>query len=663
MRTKHAIAALAAAVVLGIPTFGFAAAHITDFDSTQPRGFGGSLDIYHPNACASGPVYNDQGQDLCPIIEGLWSPFYYVANGGQGSQDRFFYAWKGMTMGNAARDPAFFATLSVANKDFTNLIYAAANKGVDTDNNDLYNLVGLSTARQVACYLKIYEPSSPDPCTPGNPITLLPEDKIPVTADLCLRCHFTAGWLEGRSEPASPHFPYLRGQFWGSKFQEYPGWPGSPQLVDINKDSEADMEGIQCAYCHRQVDNYKRKSQYDNSTMANGNGGYFMNKYDPFSNYLIRPTSNFQTDSIICGTCHDVTNPLVFTKTAVSPSKMLHPIERTYTEWYWSDYGNRTKCVNCHTKMEFPGAQTWLLYPGLDRLWGAVDQKWTQSPYNYTSSVITPYRTQAYMDAKARSEALMESAGKILIEVVNVSVANGYATVDVKVTNNTGHKLPTGFAEGRQMWIRLKAVDSKGNVLFEDGVIDSSGKLVRTANTKVYEQIVLAKGYENFKLNNYSIIDADKDGTVSHYEKEFHFVLMNYIEKDNRIPPLGFNKDAYMADGAFIVPFDAKDTDYPSGQNWDVTTYTIPLAGARGSITVTAELKYQTFNKEYIEFLDTMDTEKTEEFGGRARNVPCNTGSMYCGYQTWGDVLRQIWMDTGKGPAVLMNTASKTFRP
>ena len=71
--------------------------------------------------------------------------------------------------------------------------------------------------------------------------TLYPEDLIPVTADICLRCHFTAGWLEGRSEPQSNAFPYLKGQFWGSKFIEYPGWPGPPQLVDIHNDSEADM--------------------------------------------------------------------------------------------------------------------------------------------------------------------------------------------------------------------------------------------------------------------------------------------------------------------------------------------------------------------------------------------------------------------------------------
>ncbi|MEW6519812.1 MAG: hypothetical protein AB1461_10400 [Thermodesulfobacteriota bacterium] len=111
--------------------------------------------------------------------------------------------------------------------------------------------VGVGTARELACFLKIYKPATPDQCVPGNPITLLPEEEIPVTADICLRCHVPTGWMEGRSEPASPHFPYLRGQFRGGKFTEYPGWRGAPQSADLTSESETDMEGVQCGFCHR----------------------------------------------------------------------------------------------------------------------------------------------------------------------------------------------------------------------------------------------------------------------------------------------------------------------------------------------------------------------------------------------------------------------------
>lgn len=147
--------------------------------------------------------------------------------------------------------------------------------------------------------------------------------------------------------------------------------------------------------------------------------------------------------------------------------------------------------------MKFEGAQTWLLYPGMDRLWGAVDKVWLEPPFNYTSGV-TAGRTDAYMNARLRNEDLMRDAADI--QIVSSSGANGFLTVEVKVTNNTGHKLPTGFAEGRQMWIHLTATDDNGNVLFEDGVISPAGVLLRTPETKVYESVVLAEGYDSFTL-------------------------------------------------------------------------------------------------------------------------------------------------------------------
>ncbi len=690
---------------------------LTDFDSTQPRGF-------MENSCGYGlEVLNDQGQDLCAVKEGFRAPQRL----GDGNHYR---DWAGMTMGNAARDPAFFATTYVANNDFINLIYAAVAKGIDTFNQDLFDLVGIGTAREVACALELYDPNIGEPCIPGGDIQLLEEDKIPLTADMCLRCHTPVGWMEGNSEPATPHAPFLKGQFWGAAFKENPVDEfGNPRAVNTLEESEAEMEGMQCDFCHRAKFNegYTRQSRYDGRVMAAGNGSFFsdMNDttrvrhhlrdgadipegteaisgesggiYECFSchtrdfsfGYLeiiahrdcahchgenstgTGSSGGFADASQFCGACHDVTNPLIYTRTS-GVDRMLHPIERTYTEWYWSGYRGNTKCQDCHVPMKFQGAQTWLLYPGLDMLWGPIDDKWTKPPYNYS---VNPWRTQSYMDAMNRNRAFMrDTAADIALVNTPAQAAPGQVvTVNVKVTNKTGHKLPSGFAEGRQMWLHVQAVDQSGTLLFESGYLLPDGSLARkeyfaAANggfvmdpgktmIKVYEQLVLAEGYKNFKLDGYSIIDADKDGTVTHAEEEFHFVLMNYIEKDNRIPPLGYNKEAYMKDGAFIVPHDPKDTDYPTGQNWDVTPYafTIP-ASAQGAVTVTATLKYQTFNREYMEFLNEHDTENTEKFGGRARNLP---DGPFENHMTWGNVTFDIWTAANMGEPVVMGTATE----
>ena len=141
-------------------------------------------------------------------------------------------------------------------------------------------------------------------------------------------------------------------------------------------------------------------------------------------------------------------------------------------------------------------------------------------------------------------------------------------------------------------------------------------------------------------------------------EKEFHFILGNKVEKDNRIPPAGFIRAAYMADAAFIVPRDKLDNDYADGQNWDDTVYKLELEKKpKGPLAVIATLKYQTFNEAFIDFLKTEDTEPTEKYGGRARDIP-TTGD-FGKYEFWGDVIHDIWEENGYGQPVEMATATQ----
>lgn len=762
-----------------------AAKNVTSFDSTQPRGFGSQADPLHPGECEGrkGEVLNDQDQDLCPIEGGVWTPFYYLGNDGQGSMAGYFDTWKSSIMGNGARDPAFFSTLAVANQDVINLLNAAAlacypTAGLREPTDEepcasaqqkLFSLLGdpfdstgklppVSALNVIGLYVDPYctefDDGTEGPIAPGEtrncdgtiidpviyvdtglyPYVLQPEELLPVTADLCLRCHFTTDWLEGRSEPPNTHAPYLRGQFWGSKFREYPGWPGEPELLPVDGDqpldSEAGMEGIQCMFCHRQDDNFKRKSNYDlgsNPIISNGLGGYFMMQEDPvFSNFQIRPTDNFQRDPFLCGTCHDVTNPLIKEQnTALAPRNVdvsgpygtygaayNHPIERTFTEWYWSDHGpgggaGGGHCERCHLPMVFQGAQTWMI-EGLDTLWGEVDRKWLEAPYFYNNPSITPSRSVAYIEAAQRSRDLLGStsdAADVTIEQATKD-ENGTATVTVRITNEAGHKLPTGFAEGRQMWIHITALDGAGNPVFESGYrkefIDTHGdtiqglarkeeKVYGSATSlaepiKVYEHVSLAKNYDPFNLNGWNILDYTQgdpfdgtleytpDGTVSHFDKEFHFVLLNYVEKDNRIPPRGWIPEAYAADGAFVVDdsmpdYDRYIDDNGNPVNYDDTSYTFDASNAVGDIDVTVEVFYQTFNEHYMEFLDNVDTELMERAGGRNRDAPCRNdnprdGAYYgCNFDTWGDILYDIWKTANYGqPAQVGNTATDIIR-
>ena len=109
MKSRCLSLAILAFVLLVSPLF-LKAAVITDFDSTQPRGFNQLLCIFNAT------VRNDQGQDLCPVEEGFMAP----QRVGEGTK---YHDWSGMMMANATRDPSFFSSLSVANQELINFLY------------------------------------------------------------------------------------------------------------------------------------------------------------------------------------------------------------------------------------------------------------------------------------------------------------------------------------------------------------------------------------------------------------------------------------------------------------------------------------------------------------------------------------------------------------
>lgn len=600
-------------IILGSALLAYGAA-VSENDSTQPRG------------SATGE-FNAQGQSLDPVIDGFRAPVRfdhtYV---GEFDSKNSYRDWVGGMMANANRDPGFFATLNVANRDLIEFVRYLPN----SDFNDFLVANKLDgDVTRIGGVGGTFECLSDECRAAANA-----EDLLPVAADLCLRCHTPAGWMEANSEPATSSFPFLNGQFWGAKFPEMPA-----DHLGIVGQSEAEMDGVQCDFCHRAYDNFKRESNYDASTMPAGNGGFFVELNNIFGEGVPLPKDGgetFQKSALLCGTCHDVTNPFIKTKNEVAGKTvdMLHPLERTFTEWYWSDYRNKKSCQECHKPMRFIGAQSWLLYPGLNDLWGNLDQPWIDEGIDLT----TP-RAVALEDGMKENRRFMRNFANLkFIKSRKKGTAGEEVTVTVRVTNRAGHKLPTGYGEGRQMWIHIKAIDENGIIVFENGQLDENGLLVRDSQTKVYEQKIEADGYD--------------PNVIIPGDEEFHFVLLNKIVKDNRIPPRGFNKAAYQADGAFIVP----EETYTDGQNCDDTQYTFTLPTMAEKVTVRATLYYQTFNKEYIDFLNSHDTEPTIANSGRARNLPVGATPPHAGWAhgtpTWGGALKSIWESAGTNRTV-----------
>jgi hypothetical protein len=520
---------------------------LRDFDlpGTQPLG-GGTFDA--PSLCVN-------------------------CHGGYDSAVEPGHNFQGMMMGQAARDPLFYACLTVANQD------------------------------------------------------------APSSGDLCLRCHSPFGWLGGRSQPTD-----------GSQLTAF------------------DREGMACDFCHRAVNPLYQVgvSPPEDEDIINdllpghqpssySNGQYVMDplprKRGPFADavaphaFLVSP---FHSSSDFCGTCHDVSNPAfdrVGTTADYQPgpldqaastinSSVLMPLERTYSEWknsafpggvYAPDFaGNKpggmvASCQDCHLR-DVDGKGCNDVAAPIRANLPLHDMMGGNAWMGPVIATLYPLETDAtaLADGAARAVSMLEKAA--LVEVA-LTPADQEWIATVTVTNRCGHKLPTGYPEGRRMWLNVIAYDSQGGKIYESGAYDAAtGVLTQDADAMIYE-------------THLGISPPLGNALGIPHGESFHFALNDTIFKDNRIPPMGFTNAAFDAFGGRPVDPTQPAPRYADGQNWDASTFALPAATAK----VVARLYYQTTSKEYVEFL-------------HATNSSNSTGQ----------TLLDAWNANGKSPPVLM---------
>jgi hypothetical protein len=202
----------------------------------------------------------------------------------------------------------------------------------------------------------------------------------------------------------------------------------------------------------------------------------------------------------------------------------------------------------------------------------------------------------------------------------------------LKVINRTGHKLITGYPEGRRMWLNIKWYDDQGALLREDGAygsltvnLDGAPVEVDTIldlddpNTRIYEahcgmtqewaNQLLGLGWSLDHPLGFDRVSGDVDFTLgdlasqapgTHHET-FHFVLNNEVVKDNRIPPYGMDYEEARVRNALPVPADQYGDPGPGGayNYWDVVQLNPPVQADTAEIS----LLYQPTSWEYIQFL------------------------------------------------------------
>lgn len=235
------------------------------------------------------------------------------------------------------------------------------------------------------------------------------------------------------------------------------------------------------------------------------------------------------------------------------------PLERTFTEWKLSafanggvDMGGRfggqgvttvNTCQDCHmpkatargcfygpertdlARHDFAGASAWVL------------------------EIIAKYYEG---DPEVDQAAMAEGQAKAVSMVgrsASLELSQECGAVRTRVINESGHKLPTGHIEGRRVWVNVQCYDADDNLIREYGHYNPVTAELDEDSTDIYEMHV---GLSDFA----SFVTGYPPGVTT------HMALADVIEKDTRIPPRGFNNAEYASAGAPAVEADYADGQY-----------------------------------------------------------------------------------------------------
>jgi hypothetical protein len=240
----------------------------------------------------------------------------------------------------------------------------------------------------------------------------------------------------------------------------------------------------------------------------------------------------------------------------------------------------------------FNGSNTWVL----KAVRGVYSDNETDLNEQYTNESI------------ARNVAMLQAAS-------DLEVTQSHASINVRVINYSGHKLPTGFNEGRKMWVNVQFLDQAGAVIGERGAYNPVTAVLDDATTKVYEA----------HIGPDTTVAALVNATPG---PAFRLAISNKYYKDNRIPPMGFTNAGFTAVQAGHTPANL----YADGQYWDDTQFAIPANARSARVSV----MYQTTTKDYIESLRD---------GNTSNNL--------------GQVAYDQWVTQGKSAPVVMDTMTR----
>ncbi|MBN2045382.1 MAG: hypothetical protein JW757_10210 [Anaerolineales bacterium] len=317
--------------------------------------------------------------------------------------------------------------------------------------------------------------------------------------------------------------------------------------------------------------------------------------------------SGHSDDSELCGTCHNLYTPYM---DGTGEFIGEYPEQTVHLEWQNSIHA-QDSCAECHMPL-LENAKISSLskdmqsYMRLHTFSGANSFMLNILKANAQQTGLTA--EDIHMDgAIGRIHAQLTTDENTEIKLGDLFLRDETLLVELIVSNDNGHKRPTGFPS-RRMWIHFWMTDADGVVFFESGRVDQQGFIQGNDNDldpALYEP-------------HYQMIDSPDQ--VQIYEAILHNTdnqvtttllrAAGYL-KDNRLLPAGFPVNDPPPD---IAPKGAALEDEDFVARKDTINYLIDLNGHPGPYQIQAELLYQTIGYRWAENLRQYGTTESVQF-------------------------------------------------
>jgi hypothetical protein len=191
--------------------------------------------------------------------------------------------------------------------------------------------------------------------------------------------------------------------------------------------------------------------------------------------------------------------------------------------------------------------------------------------------------------------------GSVSLALEDVQRVSDTMRFNVRLSNHSGHKFPTGFPS-RRAWLHVAIRDAEEVTVFESGAVKPDGSIVgldSDTNLALYERHheLIDSGEQ---VQSYETIMEDVDGNLT-----YTLLAAADFKKDNRLLPAGMDKTSVPSS---IQPHGnaLADPDFTGGS--DIIRYQVAGLTA-GNYTIEVRLNFQSAGYNFIADLVSDDDE------------------------------------------------------